>query len=375
MFMRLTVSCLLVAMLVVGPARAQGPGGAARQVVISSAMADLLNDQVLIAGANFTADADVRLGEFPLTIVSASSSLVIATLPASVKAAPGSYALSVTSGSGLGTKAEISLAVGAVGPKGDTGATGAKGDPGDPGPQGIQGLQGPAGPAGPAGPGGSLHGTQEFWSGGGAGTFVVPDGVTGILVELWGGGGAGGNGGGGGSWTTVCVFNVCFEDHYSGGSGGGGGAGEYVRTTVAVTPGETLTIHLGARGTVQPTCSANGVSGGQTQVRRGTQVLAAANGGQGGFGGQTWPNQPVDADHGAGAAGGAGHSGSAGVVARAGGHGTGGAAGAPGAGGLATPGSIAPIGSGGGAGSLGSTTPGACGFAAWGQNGYAVLTY
>ena len=147
-----------------------------RQVVISSATADLLNEQVLITGANFTADAEVWLGGFPLTIVSASSTLVIATLPASVKAAPGSYALSIIAGTAPKTKADISLAVGAAGPKGDTGPQGPISIAGMP-PQEIKARwdrwvhrvgkasraeQGPVGPAGPAGTGWPVQGIREF---------------------------------------------------------------------------------------------------------------------------------------------------------------------------------------------------------------------
>jgi len=57
-------------------------------------------------------------------------------------------------------------------------------------------------------------------------SFIVPSGVTEITVELWGGGGSGGSGCG----------------NSAGGSGGGGG---YVKATLSVTPGETLTIRVG----------------------------------------------------------------------------------------------------------------------------------
>ena len=62
-------------------------------------------------------------------------------------------------------------------------------------------------------------------------SFVVPDGVTEITVELWGGGGSGGVAAKGGDSNTAVS-----------GTGGGGG---YVKSTLLVTPGETLTVRVG----------------------------------------------------------------------------------------------------------------------------------
>lgn len=59
-------------------------------------------------------------------------------------------------------------------------------------------------------------------------SFVVPEGVTSITAELWGGGGAGGAG--------------------RGGTAGAGGGGGYVKATLSVTPGETLLIRVGGGG-------------------------------------------------------------------------------------------------------------------------------
>lgn len=60
-------------------------------------------------------------------------------------------------------------------------------------------------------------------------TFIVPDGVTSITVELWGGGGSAGAG--------------C-NNSYPGDGGGGG----YVKASLSVTPGETLTVRVGGGG-------------------------------------------------------------------------------------------------------------------------------
>lgn len=59
-------------------------------------------------------------------------------------------------------------------------------------------------------------------------TFTVPNGVTSITVEVWGGGGRGGS-----------------RTSGTNGSGGGGG-GAYSRETISVTPGESFVIEVGA---------------------------------------------------------------------------------------------------------------------------------
>jgi hypothetical protein len=88
-----------------------------------------------------------------------------------------------------------------------------------------------------------------------SGTFVVPAGVTTLDVLASGGGGGGGGGG---------------TAHTGGGPSGGGGGGAQgsvpVFTRVAVTPGETLTITIGAGGTAgaagSPGFGNNGGAGG-----------------------------------------------------------------------------------------------------------------
>ena len=96
-------------------------------------------------------------------------------------------------------------------------------------------------------------------------TWICPVDVTSIQVEMWGGGA----GGGGASNTT----------NYAG-SGGGGGA--YTKNaTVAVTPGTSYTITIGAAGTAGTT-SANGGNGGNTTATFGSTTVVA-NGGSGGI--------------------------------------------------------------------------------------------
>lgn len=94
-------------------------------------------------------------------------------------------------------------------------------------------------------------------------SLVVPANVSSISAVGIGGGAGGGN---------------------SEGGGGGGGALAY-KNNVSVTPGETLTVIVGAGGAAQS-------AGGATQIKRGSTILlealggAAGNGNGGGLGGQ-----------------------------------------------------------------------------------------
>jgi hypothetical protein len=107
-------------------------------------------------------------------------------------------------------------------------------------------------------------------------TYEVPDGISSVLVKGWGGGGGAGDWGG-----TVA------------GDGGGGG---YAEATVAVTPGELLSVWPGQAG---PT---PGGGAGASYVTRadGTLLLVAGGGGGGGTDGGSVP------DYGSGDAGAAG---------------------------------------------------------------------
>ncbi|HXU28634.1 MAG TPA: hypothetical protein VN698_15505, partial [Bacteroidia bacterium] len=135
--------------------------------------------------------------------------------------------------------------------------------------------------------------TQTFNYTGSNQTFVVPPCVGTITVQAWGGGGAGGGG-----------------DTY-GGSDGGGGA--YTTSTLAVTPGLSLTIIVGGGGGAGAACAANGPGGaggfglgnggaggnsggsgcsgagggggGGTGIMNGASILIVAGGGGGGGGG------------------------------------------------------------------------------------------
>jgi len=100
--------------------------------------------------------------------------------------------------------------------------------------------------------------------------FTIPTGVTSAKITIVGGGGGGGSGGG-------CP----------GANGGSGGAGaSLVQWVTGLTPGNTLTVAVGARGT-GGTSSNNGGGGGTSSVASGTQTITTlqCTGGTGGIGG------------------------------------------------------------------------------------------
>ena len=69
-----------------------------------------------------------------------------------------------------------------------------------------------------------------------SGTYTVPADVIAIQVAA-----AGGGGGGGG-------YDSCGNNTACAGNGGSGGAGALLQGTIAVTPGSTVTIVVGAGG-------------------------------------------------------------------------------------------------------------------------------
>ncbi|MFZ1317473.1 MAG: hypothetical protein WAQ26_03420, partial [Candidatus Saccharimonas aalborgensis] len=152
----------------------------------------------------------------------------------------------------------------------------------------------------------SLNG--QIYTAQGASTFTVPAGITSLSVKVWGGGGGGGAGG-------------------SAAAGGTGGGGGYVSGSVAVTPGETLTVYVGGGGATgtRNTAGGGGGGGGYSSIYRGTTALAIAAGGGGGGGGRNSAGNT-------GGAGGAG-GGTTGVAGSTSGAGGGGGAGTQSAGG------------------------------------------
>ncbi len=103
-----------------------------------------------------------------------------------------------------------------------------------------------------------------------SGTYVVPVGVTSITVECRGGGGGGG-GARSSSGNDVAA--------------GGGGGGAYSLTIVSVTPGQSITVAVGASGTQGANSGGNGGNGGASTVTYNSVIVASAAGGIGGTGG------------------------------------------------------------------------------------------
>lgn len=167
-----------------------------------------------------------------------------------------------------------------------------------------------------AGAGGVASGQQAFTTVGST-SFVVPTGVTSISV--------------------VCVQGGRGGNSYYGGAGG---ALRYLNS-ISVTPGETLTIAVGAGGTGTNTILSSGgnVGGASSVSRGGTTLISSATatgggvgGGNGGAGGigtiQSTPYGDVRCGGGGGGAGGySGNGGAAGGTTPAAGSGGGGGGG------------------------------------------------
>jgi Glycine-rich domain/Collagen triple helix repeat (20 copies) len=247
---------------------------------ISSATIDYTANTITIAGKGFTLKPSVYFNgasaSNKLTIVGTSTKTsVTAQLPGSLPA--GMYELIVKTGLG---QCKYEVAYGTTGPQGPKGDKGDPGTPGATGPQGPIGLtgatgstgaQGPKGDTGPAGPAtiqtlGQISGDPGPAIFTISGTWLVPAGVDNILVTMWGGGGGG-------------AGFVNSDPTY----GGGGGAGGFARATVAVTPGDTLTVAVGAGG-IGNNSTGNGGPGGNSLIVNGESVtLLEADGGEGGF--------------------------------------------------------------------------------------------
>jgi hypothetical protein len=116
------------------------------------------------------------------------------------------------------------------------------------------------------------HGIRELTD---STTWRVPAGVTHIIVELWGAGG------GGGAGTEAIVAGT----QSAGGGGGDGRSGSYLRASLALKPGETLTIRVGsagAGGRAGPGGPHGGGDGGDTLILREGVAPLVAKGGRGG---------------------------------------------------------------------------------------------
>ncbi|MCC5886871.1 MAG: DUF2341 domain-containing protein [Gammaproteobacteria bacterium] len=100
----------------------------------------------------------------------------------------------------------------------------------------------------------------HIWTAG-SGTFTPPSGVTSVRYLVVGGGGGGGG-----------ITNV-----NAAGAGGGGAGGYRAGNSLAVTPGDTLNVVVGAGGVPGVGGVSNGGSGGNSQL--GTLIAAGGGGG------------------------------------------------------------------------------------------------
>jgi len=117
--------------------------------VVRSAIINSATKQITVAGSSLlpaSGSQVVYLDGEQLTLVSSSSTQIVATMPA---LPAGSFRLLV--GAGV-----FDVTNGAVGPGGAQGPAGATGPAGPQGPTGPTGATGPAGPIGPQGPAGTL---------------------------------------------------------------------------------------------------------------------------------------------------------------------------------------------------------------------------
>ncbi|MDO5764128.1 MAG: hypothetical protein Q4P84_00300 [Elusimicrobiales bacterium] len=137
----------------------------------------------------------------------------------------------------------------------------------------------------------SSHGSTTITA---SGTWTVPTGIRSIDIFCVGGGG-----GGGGAYVTRTGSSGSYTVDCRAGGGGGGG---YVATkkNIAVTPGTSLTVTVGAGGSagkyLYSTNSTTtggpvtGGTGGTTSVKNGSTVLCSASGGIGGGSGTNATN-------------------------------------------------------------------------------------
>jgi len=130
----------------------------------------------------------------------------------------------------------------------------------------------------PAG-GGFPNGIREFTA---SNTFVVPDGVNKLLVEVWGaGGGAGG------------TSSEPISGHGTYNLGGQGSAGAYTRGVLNVVPGTTINVIVGIAGSGGQIAS-NGGDGGSSSVNNGSSSITSGGGHGGTAGNSSGPGPGAD---------------------------------------------------------------------------------
>ena len=151
------LACLAVCLLLTPAHRAlaQGNDGHhdSHRTVVLNATVNFTNGQLTVTGAYFPDKPHLVLNDQELTILSSDATTIVATLPPTVLATPGSYGFTIERPR-RSVIAPFIVTIGAVGPQGPIGLTGPQG------PQGVQGVQGPVGPQGAVGPQGPAGSSQ-----------------------------------------------------------------------------------------------------------------------------------------------------------------------------------------------------------------------
>lgn len=149
--LRIFLVVLAASSMLVANAPAQhGNHDQPQHATVLDAIANLSTAQLTIYGSDFPHDPVVVLDGQSLTIVSSTSTTIVATLPSAVVSTPGSYALTLERPRHT-ILAHFVVTVGAVGPPGPMGPQGPMGTQGPPGETGPQGPPGQTGPQGPPG--------------------------------------------------------------------------------------------------------------------------------------------------------------------------------------------------------------------------------
>ena len=264
----------------------------AQTPTVVSATINYTSGQITITGTSLTVTGApvVKLDSTTLTLVSSSSTQIVAKLPAGLAA--GTYRMTVSNGSGTVGVFDVSNgAVGPQGPAGPAGPQGATGGTGPAGPQGAAGATGAAGPQGPAGPQGATGATGPQGPAG-------PQGPSGSLTLPFIGS-ASGSSDPVFQITNTSAAHSAISGHGGGGSGvnnGGTGTSGYGGASSGNSSQPTIggdgVYALGGTGTGENDSGGPGVSAyggpanGSGVVEGGTGVIASgANGGfEGGMG-------------------------------------------------------------------------------------------
>jgi hypothetical protein len=126
-----------------------------RQLVINNVVVDQRSGLSLVSGKHFGSTPAVAINDIQVSVLNGSSQLLLIELPASVRAQPGTYRVTVERDRTTNGKDTFTLVIVSA-PSGGSGKAGPPGPVGPAGPAGPSGTAGPAGPVGPAGPAGPI---------------------------------------------------------------------------------------------------------------------------------------------------------------------------------------------------------------------------